>query len=187
MGELSICKDMDAKLSLLGDTTVQDELYVVPDFDGFDELYRREYPGLHAVASALVSVDKCEDMVQDTMFRALLNWKRVRRLDRPGAWCHRVLVNACRMLWRRRLVERRYLSRYPYQDFTTSGPSPDIVAFWTAVRELPSRPRLAVALYYAADYTTVEIASILGVPEGTVRSDLARARTALVAQLRGSE
>jgi hypothetical protein len=28
--------------SLLGDTTVQDELYVVPDFDGFDELYRRE-------------------------------------------------------------------------------------------------------------------------------------------------
>jgi RNA polymerase sigma-70 factor, ECF subfamily len=176
---------MDAKLSLVGVTTVQDELYVVPGFDGFEELYRREYPGLYGVASALVSADKRDDMVQDTMYRALLHWNRVRQLDRPGAWCHRVLVNACRMVWRRGLVERRYLSNYPHGALTTSGPTPDVVAFWAAVRELPSRPRLAVALYYAADHTTAEIASILGVPEGTVRSDLTRARTALVAQLRG--
>jgi RNA polymerase sigma-70 factor, ECF subfamily len=176
---------MDANLTLLGDITVPDELYVVPDFDGFDELYRREYPGLYAVASALVGVDKRDDMVQDTMFRALLNWKRVRRLDRPGAWCHRVLVNGCRMLWRRHLVERQYLASYPHSNLTTNGPSPDVVAFWAAVRELPSRPRLEVALYYAADYTTGEIASILSVPEGTVRSDLTRARRALVSQLRG--
>jgi DNA-directed RNA polymerase specialized sigma24 family protein len=89
---------MDAKLILVGVTTVQDELYVVPDFDGFEELYRREYPGLYGVASALVSADKRDDMVQDTMYRALLHWNRVRQLDRPGAWCHRVLVNACRMV-----------------------------------------------------------------------------------------
>ena len=57
------------------------------------------------------------------------------------------------------------------------------MAFWAAVRTLPTRPRLVVSLYYALEHTTPEVASILGVPEGTVRSDLTRARLALAKQL----
>jgi len=52
-----------------------------------------------------------------------------------------------------------------------------------AVRRLPERPRLVVALFYAADRPIAEVASILNVPEGTVKSDLARARTVLMAEL----
>ena len=51
------------------------------------------------------------------------------------------------------------------------------------MRELPQRPRLAVTLYYAGDRTTAEVATILDVPEGTVRSDLSRARIALAREL----
>jgi RNA polymerase sigma-70 factor, ECF subfamily len=148
----------------------------------FEDLYRREFPGLYAVATALSGPAESEDLVQDTMFKAFVNWERVGRLERPGGWCHRVLVNSCRSSWHKRIRQRRILQHYRSDDIV-DGPSADVIAFWQAVRELPSRPRTAITLYYAADRTTAEIASILDVPEGTVRSDLSRARHALAAQL----
>lgn len=144
----------------------------------FDELYRREYPGLIAVATALAGRDG-EDLVQDTMVKALSRWNTVRRLERPGGWCHHVLINMCRGAWRRRVVEARYLASRRRETPSTPAPSDDVVAFWEAVRTLPERPRLAVALFYAGDHTVAEVATLRSVPEGTVRSDLTRARAAL--------
>ena len=60
-------------------------------------------------------------------------------------------------------------------------PSADVMVFWALVRELPSRPRLSVTLHFAGERTMAEIASILDVPEGTVRSDIARARVVITA------
>lgn len=152
--------------------------------DQFDDLYIREYPALYALATALTGANDSEDLVQDTMYRTLIHWRRVRLLERPGGWCHKVLLNICRNFWRRRRVEARFASRYRERERVTGAPSPEVVAFWAAVRELPTRPRMAVALYYAADRSTADIASILGVPEGTVRSDLTRARVVLAKELR---
>ena len=149
---------------------------------GFEDLYRREYPGLVAVATAL-SGHEGEDLVHDVMVRALTNWSRVRDLERPGGWCHRVLVNVCRSRWRRKMTEARFWSRRRREEPSSPGPSADVLAFWAAARELPQRPRLAVTLYYAGDRSTAEVATILDVPEGTVRSDLSRARTALAREL----
>ena len=151
----------------------------------FDDLYRREFPGMVAVATALSGYDG-EDLVQDAMVKALVNWERVQRLERPGGWCHRVLVNLCRSRFRRRRTAQRYLQRLRHEEATTAGPSPDVLAFWAAVRELPERPRLAVTLHYAGDRPVAEVAEILNVPEGTIRSDLSRARAALVRELGGS-
>lgn len=151
----------------------------------FDELYRREYPGLVAVATALSGYDG-EDLVQDAMVKALTHWERVQRLERPGGWCHRVLVNLCRNRWKRRRTAARYLERRRREEPTTPGPSPDALAFWAAVRRLPERPRLAVTLHYAGDRPVAEIAELLDVPEGTVRSDLTRARAAIVRELGGN-
>lgn len=144
----------------------------------FEELYRREYPGLIAVATALSGADG-EDMVQDAMVKALIHWERVGRLERPGGWCHRVLVNLCRSRWRRLRTQAAFIGRLRREEPTTPGPSVEVLVFWSAVRELPTRPRLAVALRYAGDRSVAEIASILDVPEGTVTSDLSRARQAL--------
>lgn len=57
---------------------------------GFDAVYRREYPGLIAVATALAG-DDAEDLVQDAMVRALVRWDKVARLERQvggatGCW-----------------------------------------------------------------------------------------------------
>ncbi len=150
----------------------------------FEALYRREFPGLVAVATALSGYDG-EDLVQDAMVKALVNWERVQRLDRPGGWCHRVLVNLCRGRWRRRRTAARHLERMRREEPSTAPPSADVIAFWAAVRELPERPRLAMTLHFAGDRPVAEVAEILGVPEGTIRSDLSRARAALVRQLGG--
>jgi RNA polymerase sigma-70 factor, ECF subfamily len=175
---------MDTNLiaSLPANTMQMDALYVSP-LDGFEEMYFREYPALYAVATALAGTADSEDLVQDTMVKALINWERVHRLERPGGWCHRVLLNACRGWWRRRQIERRLNERHDSRCGYVDGPSPDIIAFWQAVRRLPSRPRMVVTLYYAADRTAADVASILGVPEGTVRSDLSRARAVLATEL----
>jgi RNA polymerase sigma-70 factor (ECF subfamily) len=145
----------------------------------FEDLYLREYPGLIAVATALSGRDG-EDLVQDAMVRALVSWEKVRRLERPGGWCHRVLVNLCRSRWRRLVTEARFLSRLRREEPSTPAPSDDVMAFWSAIRELPERPRLAVALFYAGDRSVADVAGILDVPEGTVRSDLSRARSFVI-------
>ncbi|MDO8391499.1 MAG: sigma-70 family RNA polymerase sigma factor [Actinomycetota bacterium] len=145
---------------------------------GFDAVYRREYPGLIAVATALAG-DDADDLVQDAMVRALVRWDKVARLERPGGWCHRVLVNLCRSRWRRRVTEARFLARLRREEASTDGPTAATVDFWRAVRTLPERPRSVVALYYAGDHSVAEVASILDIPEGTVRSDLTRARVLL--------
>jgi len=154
----------------------------------FDEVYRREYPGLVAVAAAITGDgDGAQDLVQDTMVRAWMNWDRVAVLERPGAWCHHVLVNICRSRLRRRTTEWRYLARQRRVEPTTPGPSADTVAFWAAARALPSRPRAVIALYFGADLTSAQIGEVLRIPEGTVRSDLAVARRVIMAALRAGD
>jgi RNA polymerase sigma-70 factor (ECF subfamily) len=171
---------MHAKLTLpipAATPLMRDDPAALHEID-FESLYRREYPGLFGVANVLVGAD-AEDLVHDAMLQALVHWGRVRRLDRPGGWCHRVLVNRCRSWWRRRRTREAYIARQRRIEPFTPGPSPETIAFWQAVRTLPDRPRLVVTLHYAGDRPVAEVARILDVPEGTVRSDLTRARGAL--------
>jgi RNA polymerase sigma factor (sigma-70 family) len=152
----------------------------------FEDLYRREYPSLVAVARALTG-DRHdgEDLVQDTMVKAFVNWDRVRLYQKPGSWCLRVLTHACRDHWRRRRTRARFLDRQRRVEPSAQGPGLEFVAFWQAVRRLPQRPRLVVTLYYAGDRSIAEGAAAVKIPEGTVKSDLARARVVLMTELEG--
>lgn len=173
-----------SRAHLLGDETVRVEgdrpVWV------FETVYRSEYPGLVAVAAAITGDrDSAPDLVQDTMVKAFVRWNRIAAMERPGAWCHHVLVNACRSRLRRRATERRFLAVFSRREPVTAPPSDDVIAFWDLVRTLPERHRTVVALYFAGGMTSVEIAEVLGVPEGTVRSDLSVARRVVMRSLRG--
>ncbi len=152
----------------------------------FETVYRSEYSGLVAVAAAITGDrDGAPDLVQDTMVKAFVRWNRISAMERPGAWCHHVLVNACRSRLRRRATERRFLATFSRREPVALPPSDDVIAFWSLVRALPERPRSVVALYFAGGMTSVEIAEVLGVPEGTVRSDLSAARRVVMRSMRG--
>lgn len=148
----------------------------------FESMYLTEYPAMIAVATVWSGADG-EDLVHDAMVRAFVHWPKVSRLERPGGWCHRVLINLCRSWWRRRRTRRRWLERQRPPETATIGWSAETAAFWAAVRTLPDRPREVMTLFYAADQPVAEIARILAVPEGTVRSDLTRARAVLAREL----
>ena len=150
----------------------------------FEDLYRREYPNLIAVARALTGDrNDGEDLVQDTMVKAFVHWDRIRRYDKPGGWCLRILTHACRDHWHRRRTRARFMARQRPAEAVTGAPDVEFVAFWQAVRRLPERPRLVVTLYYAGDRSITEVAALVKVPEGTVKSDLSRARVVLMAEM----
>jgi RNA polymerase sigma-70 factor, ECF subfamily len=176
---------MDAILGPEGQA-MSDDAYLPYVYNGgsFEDLYRREYPNLVAVARALTG-DRHdgEDLVQDTMVKAFVRWERLRRYDKPGGWCLRVLTHACRDHWHRRRTRARFIARQRYVEPWAAGPGIEFVAFWQAVRRLPERPRLVVTLYYAGDRSIAEVAAVVKIPEGTVKSDLARARAVLIAEM----
>ena len=164
--------------------SLEPEALYVADVGGFETFYRREYPGLYAVASAMSGgMNAADDLVQDTMLRAFVNWRKVERLHFPTGWCHRVLLNLCRDWYRRRRSEARWISAQRRVEPSSRAASAETIAVCKAVRKLPTRPRAAVVLFYIGDHTVAEVASILDVPEGTVRSDLSRSRTVLAAEL----
>jgi hypothetical protein len=57
------------------------------------------------------------------MVQALIRWKHVGALERPGGWCHHALVNRCRSLWRRRRTEAAFVAHERGRVASSPGPS----------------------------------------------------------------
>lgn len=149
----------------------------------FDDFFRREQPRLVAIAIGLTGVPEvARDLAQDALVQAYRDWDRVRTLERPGAWARRVTINAS-MSWhrgqRREGVARARLGR----DVPVELPQSEGDRFWSAVRALPDRQRAVVALHYLDDMAVADVAAVLDVAPGTVKSTLFAARAALAAAL----
>ena len=155
------------------------------DADAFGLLVERHIAGLRRLArSVLPEPEDADDAVQDGCLAA---WRNVGAYDpaRPvRPWLARVVLNAARDLRRKRRV--RTTEELP-ETATSRGPDAfDMVVtaeirerFAAAVEALPERQRVAVTLFDLEGYAHAEIAALLGVPDGTVRSDLFHARRAL--------
>lgn len=152
------------------------------DDHGLERLFRGEYTRLvHTVSVVVGSSEAAADAVQDAFVQASRHWQQVQAYDDPAAWVRRVAVN--RALNQRR-GRRRQDAALPRLAAGRSIVVPDpAVDFDAALRRLPRRQRAVVALFYVADLPVAEIAEILGVAVGTVKSNLYDARRALAPQL----
>ncbi|MCU1401602.1 MAG: putative polymerase ECF-subfamily sigma factor [Acidimicrobiales bacterium] len=150
-----------------------------PVEEGFDEFFRANHSALLGCSLAIVGqVELAREIAQESMLRCFRDWHRVRRLDRPDLWVRRVAVNLAIDDRRRFGREQRRMARH--------GPAPSAEAvtaemsyLWGAVRALPAQQRAAVVLRYVDDLSVAEIAIVLKVADGTVKSSLSRARTTL--------
>ena len=155
-----------------------------------EALYREERGSL-VRALTLICGDPAlaEDSVQEAFARVCIKWKRVSTYDDPAAWVRRVALNLAQD-HRRHLVRRaRLLVRLDRQaeaGSTSTAAADRDPRLWAAVRELPSRQRTALALYYLADLRVAEVAVAMGISEGTVKRHLDRAREALRTKLEAS-
>lgn len=141
----------------------------------YDASYGRLVLQLFALGGDLA---EAEDAVQEAFVKAIRRGPAFDEVRNPEAWLRTVALNHQRNVWRHAKVVRRFLS-------TTPGPQsapelgPDHVAVMRALAELDLDQRQVVVLRYLADLGTAEIAAELGVPEGTVKSRLARGRERL--------
>jgi RNA polymerase sigma factor (sigma-70 family) len=112
-----------------------------------------------------------EDAVQEA---ALLAWDR-RRTLRDGqsidGWFTRILVNVCRDELRRRARRPRVIAIDPAAS-AGAGPSTSDVDLAPTLSRLTPDEQGLLALRYGRELTIPEIADLLGIPEGTVKSRL---------------
>lgn len=154
----------------------------------YEEFADTQLPGLLRYAVMLTGdPHTAEDLVQDTMVRVQLNWRRITHSDSPDGYVRRVLTNRFVDLrrgswWRRVLLNpdpdpTRPEARDHAQD------SADRDQIWTMLATLPRRQRAALVLRYYEDLPDAEIADVLGCAVGTVRSSISRALATLRAEL----
>jgi RNA polymerase sigma-70 factor, ECF subfamily len=162
--------------------------HVNGDPDAFGELVSRHRDRLWAVAlRTLGQPDDAADALQDALLSAYRGAAGFRGNSAVTTWLHRIVVNACLDLARRRAVRPTEPLR---DDRASDRPAPDTVseretslAVLAALRTLPPEQAAAVVLVDIEGYPVNEVAEILDVPVGTVKSRCARARARLAEQL----
>ena len=137
-------------------------------------------PTLYRVAKSMLGSEAdCADAAQNAILRA---WERLHTLREPQyfkTWLVRILINECSTILRgrRRLVPLE-------QDADTPAPEGH-GELYAALQALDEKYRLPVTLHYIEGFRTQEIAAMLKVPEGTVKTRLRRAREMLRKELEG--
>ncbi|MBX3173829.1 MAG: sigma-70 family RNA polymerase sigma factor [Gemmatimonadaceae bacterium] len=163
----------------------------------FDAEAVSQLDALHAFALKLTrSREDAEDLVSDTLVRAFQRWDQYRLGTNIRAWLFTILYHA--FVSRKRRIDAREVQPLEADDgrelfepvgevdpegrFYDSFVDQEIV---DAVRALPHEYRDALLMSDLHGMRYGEIAQLLGVPEGTIKSRLFRGRRLLQAQLRG--
>jgi RNA polymerase sigma-70 factor (sigma-E family) len=157
------------------------------DAHDLDELYaasyRRLVVQLYALCGDLV---EAEDAVQEAFVAAIRRRRQFQQVTNPEAWLRTVAVNRVRHTWRHAVVVRRFRASVPGPQAPVEV-GPDHVALVRALGLLEEEHRRIVVLHHLADLGTAQIAAELGIPEGTVKSRLSRARSRLAQLLQERE
>ena len=138
----------------------------------YDASYRRLVVQLYAICGDLADA---EDAVQEAFVIAIRKERELRGVANLEAWVRTAALNRLRSGWRHASVVRKYQPRVPGPQSPVEA-GPDHVAIVTALALVDRDQREAVVLHYLADLGVAEIADELGIPEGTVKSRLSRAR-----------
>jgi RNA polymerase sigma-70 factor (ECF subfamily) len=163
--------------------------HVAGDRDAFAELVRRHRDRLWAVAlRTLGDREDAADAVQDALVSAYRAAGRFRGDAAVTTWLHRIVVNACLDRLRRR--QARPTVPLPEHEVgslsdrgATTPDSDTALTVRAALGQLPDDQRIALVLLDLQGYSVAEIAEILGIAEGTVKSRCARGRAKLAVLL----
>jgi RNA polymerase sigma-70 factor (sigma-E family) len=153
-------------------------------------LYRQHQADLVRLALLLVGDRGCaEDVVQD-VFTRLCARGLVLQQDSTLAYIRTAVVNGCRSVLRRRALARRVaISRaVPWRDTQDSAEHTAILAedrreVLAALAGLPSRRREVLVLRFYLGLPVAEVAAMLGISQGSVKSATARGLDALARRL----
>jgi RNA polymerase sigma-70 factor (sigma-E family) len=155
--------------------------------DRYSALYAEHAPRALRFAFLLTGErELAEDLVQDAFIKVMGRFGDLRREEAFATYLRKTIVNLSYGTFRRRRVERQYLSRerrYSGASAPTSGPDLDRDdELWSRLEQLPPRQRVALVLRYYEDLSEKQTAAAMGCSLRTVKSLVNRGLVALRAQ-----
>jgi RNA polymerase sigma-70 factor (ECF subfamily) len=167
--------------------------HVAGDRDAFAELVRRHRDRLWAVAvRTLHDREEAADALQDALLKAYRSAAGFRGEAAVTTWLHRIVVNSCLDRVRRRQARPTVplpSSTVDHDGRSRPDPASPVIDHDThlvvrqALAQLPEEQRSALILVDVQGYPVAEVAVILGVAEGTVKSRCSRGRARLAVLL----
>lgn len=157
------------------------------DTEALDELLIRWQERLWRHAARLTgNTETAWDVLQESLFAIS---RMILKLKDPGSfssWAYRIATNRCHDHFRRQQRQRISMEAYAEQQLAQTNPLPEkhnSLDLKNALRRLPGPQQMLVSLRYDEGFSVAEIAGILGIQEGTVKSRLYTARQHLRALL----
>ena len=151
------------------------------------ELYSNQYQSLVRLAGLLVRDQAtAEEVVQECFIAMHDSWHRLREEDKALSYLKQAVLNRSRSVLRHRSVVDRY-APMPVPDMPSAEQGAIALlersAVISALQPLPGRQRQALVLRYYADLSEAQIAAMMGISRGAVKSHTARGMASLRAVL----
>lgn len=136
----------------------------------------------HISYAMLRNESDCEDAVQEALLRAWQKRGTLRDMAAFRSWLCRIVANTCTELLRRK--QRTTLTDIPEEMPAPQSDAIDHMAVMDALAELTPQMRVCMTLHYLDGWRVSEIAQMLDIPEGTVKTRLMHARKRMETLLR---
>ncbi|MCL2108480.1 MAG: sigma-70 family RNA polymerase sigma factor [Oscillospiraceae bacterium] len=144
----------------------------------FTRLVLDAEPTLYHISKSILKNDHdCADAVQEAIIKAFGSLTTLKNPEFFKTWLCRILINECYRICKK---SSRTVS---YEEYMQGESAPDAVVqnteLYAALMKLTEKERLAVVLHYIEGFKVHEVARILKIPDGTVKSRLSKARAEL--------
>jgi RNA polymerase sigma-70 factor, ECF subfamily len=151
----------------------------------FEALYRSHGGRMKSVARGLLgNTADAEDAVQEAFLKLYRSLGAFKGESRLSTFLHRILVNACFDLGRKRKrrAETQDVEETGREGLASSAPDPALrVTLDRGLRRLPPQQRAVFVLFEVEGLTHREVGEVLGIPEGTSKHALFLAKKSLQA------
>ncbi|MEZ4711035.1 MAG: sigma-70 family RNA polymerase sigma factor [Caldilineaceae bacterium] len=149
-------------------------------------MQRYQTPAMRAAYTILGNREEAEDAVQDGWLLALRKLDALREPARFGGWFYRIVANVALRKRQQRsaqVANLAALGKLVQPDAASTNAAAQLDELPLALQALSARDQIVVSLHYFSGAPVATIASVLGIPSGTVKSRLHHARQVLRKEL----
>lgn len=155
------------------------------DQQAFVQLIKELEPTLYRVSKAIMkSEEECLDATQEAILKAYSSLHGLKEAKYFKTWLVRILINECYRIVREK---KAVVPIGDYIEQSANRTTPDFynqkLELHEAIAELENDLKVVITLYYLEDLSLKSISQVLKIPEGTIKSRLARARQKLAEML----
>ncbi|MGL4108373.1 RNA polymerase sigma factor [Clostridium sp. LP20] len=153
------------------------------DKEAFTSLMQENLKSMYRVAKGILKREEdVEDGIQNTILIAFNKLGTLKEEKYFKTWLTRILINECNKIYEINNKKHINVEEEAYTVDETEN-----IDLFNAISKLPNEIRVTTILFYFDDMSYKDIAKILGIAEGTVKSRLFRAKERLYTMLNDSE